>query len=233
MTYSAVVRDYIALVENFEATSESIRHLDDKEKERVRGELIAEATSHLARYAADDFEKLMVWHTDKLYRVLNAVPLLDGASFVFLRALGAAFGAAAKQRATAIAYLVDNGVPEDRLRGVHAAFSALGFVVASPELLAVALGEADGVAPDEVLGPRLETYRAEAIAVAGRVFASALADRRSCIWLSGACDEDDLRAVAGSLDGLPYVGVFRNDAPVDGTKVQVFRARGKSDPLAF
>ena len=227
------MREYFAIVESFETTADELRRASDAERTRAGAALAEEAARALARHRPDDLEKLMVWHTDKLYRVLNAVPLLDASSFVVLRALGSAFGAITKERGVAIAYVVDNGVPEDRLRGVHAAFSALGFMVASPELFAVKLGEADGVPSDQALGPMLGRYRVEAIMLARRLFDGALDDRRHCVWLSGECDADDLRAVARTLDRRPYVGVFRNDAPVDGTNVQIFRTRGKSEELAF
>jgi len=222
-----MARDYFALVEGFEATSAWFRSAAPADQQQAARSLEEEAIALLCN--APDFEKLAVWHVDKLYRLLNAVPFIDASSFVFLRAIGTAFAGIARARGVSIAYLVDNALPDDRLRGVSAAFGALGLRVASPELMAMKLSEADGPAA----GTTFDYYRTEATMLAMRVFGDAIAENAPIAWLSGTSDVDDLRRLASALDKRPYVGVFRNDAPAEGTTVQVFRAGGRSEPLAF
>jgi hypothetical protein len=214
--------DYFDLIERFVETTDALRALSDEDQKAAGAALMDRGLDLLLRVtdAPDKLEKLCVWHTDKLYRLLNEVEVLDGASFVFLRAVGAVFGVVTKQRGLSVAYLVDNEIPMDRLLGVDAAFRSLGFVVASPELSAVKLG----AGPDA----NLSELRDESIALARRLFDEALAARRHVVWLSGAVTLAELQDLARALDGAPYVGIFRNDVPKDGTTVQVFRSGGAS-----
>jgi hypothetical protein len=224
---------YFDLVEGFEATTAQIRSRGPAHDERAREEIAERAIATLVPLGAESFEKLMVWHTDKLYRLLNHVDILDQASFVFLSAIGAAFDVVARERGRAMAYLVDNAIPYDRMKGLQAAFRALRFVVASPELVAIELGKHDGLGEEEVLAKHFARYAEEASAVALQLVAKVVEERRHFIWLSGESSADVLRAVAANIAQLPYVGVFRNDAPVDGTEVQIFQAAGTSDALAL
>jgi hypothetical protein len=220
----AMNRDYFALVEGFDALTEEVRRAAASDHPRARDALIAEATTLLLAARADDFEKLAVWHTDKFYRLLNAVDILDAASFVVLSAVGAAFCTVARERGVSMAYLVDNVVtPIERLRGIEAAFRALQFLVASPELFAAKLAEHDGIPVDEAIGPRFSHFRGEAFMLAKRVVKQAVEERRHFMWLSGEASLDDLRVVREGLVNQPFVGVFRNDAPVDGTELQIFQ----------
>ena len=226
-------RDYFALVESFEAITADLRDLPATGHTAHAAALQLEATRLLRAFRPEDFEKLMIWHTDRHYRLVHEVSTLDSASFVFLRAVGAAFDAVARKRGRAMAYVADNQVPADRLAGLRAFFAAMGFVVASPELIAVALGEHDGVSEEDALGPRLSYYRSEAVAVASRVFTAALDAGRHVLWVSGAAELDELRHVVRAVEGRPYVGVFRNDAPVEGSEVNVFQSEGAHRPLPF
>ncbi|MGH7330542.1 MAG: hypothetical protein ACREJX_19510, partial [Polyangiaceae bacterium] len=130
----------------------------------------------------------------------------------------------AKVRGASIAYLVDNQIPTDRLLGVRAAFNALGFAVASPELFVEPLLEATP-------GASAENVFEEAIALAMRQVKTAVAERQHVLWVSGGADLGALQYVADMIANAPFVGVFRNDVPEDGTNVHVFRSGGKSAPL--
>lgn len=225
--------DWFTLIDSFEETTAALRAMPEADATKASQALMEQALDVLLRTADTPakMEKLCVWHTDRLYRLTNQVELLDAASFSFLRAVGAVFGVVTKQRKMSVAYLVDNDMPMDRLLGVRAAFNALGFVVASPELLAIELSKesaahASRADPDAAL-------REESLAVATRLFRETVAECKHVMWLSGTATTKDLVSLAAWLDDAPYVGVFRNDAPVDDTTVQLFRSAGRSDPLAF
>jgi len=89
------------------------------------------------------------------------------------------------------------------------------------------------VSEEDVLGPRFTYYRAEAVVVASRAFTAALDAGRHVLWVSGAAELDELRHVVHAVEGRPYVGVFRNDAPVEGSEVNVFQSGGVHRPLTF
>ncbi len=226
-------RDYFALVESFEAFTADLRDLPAAGHTAHAAALQLEATRLLRAFRPGDFENLMVWHTDRHYRLVHEVSMLDGASFVFLRAVGAAFDTVTRERGRAMAYVADNQVPPDRLAGLRAFFAAMGFMVASPELLAVQLGEHDGVSEEDALGPRFAYYRTEAVVVAKRVFEAGLDAGRHVLWVSGAAEVDELRHIVRAVEGRPYVGVFRNDVPVEGSEVNVFQSDGVHRPLTF
>ena len=225
-------KSYFALIDGFEATTERLRRANEVERVHATHALIEIALPLIAEHARIDFEKLAVWHADKAYRLVNAVDMLDAASFAFFRAVGSAFNAVAKQHGLSIAYLVDYAIdPAERLLGIAAAFNALGFMVASPEVFAIKLGEHDGISANEAIGARFPHYRAEAAGVAMQLFERAIEGEHHVLWLSGSCDLDELRHVARTLENAPFVGVFRNDTPVDGSEVQVFRSKGRSTQL--
>jgi hypothetical protein len=219
--------DYFALIESFSETTEALRAMPDAAQQAAGLELMEQAFEHFLRVTdtPEKLEKLCVWHADKLYRIMNAVDVLDTASFVFLRAVGSAFGVVLKQRKTSVAYLVDNEVPMDRLLGIRAAFKSLGFTVVSPELLIADL--AQGTDDD------LAALRTQAMLLARKQFRDAVSQQQHVLWLSGSATTEELTAMAHELDAAPYVGVFRNDVPADGTTVHVFRQGGRSVPLQF
>lgn len=221
----------LAVIEDYEGVAAQLRGHTAEEQATACRALGAQLLEALSRVS--DFEKLAVWLVDKLYRSLNDVEMADGASFAVLRTIGGAFREASRARGTSVAYLVDNGLPDDRLRLLDAAFNALGFVVASPEVLARRLAEADGIPADAELAAFFARYEVEAKVVASRLFAETVAQGGHVAWLSGAADAQDLGRLAATLEGTPFVGIFRNDAPVDGTTVQIFRAAGTSSPLDF
>ncbi|MEO7111947.1 MAG: hypothetical protein ABI183_16000 [Polyangiaceae bacterium] len=219
--------DYFSLVESYDEHHSIFSRLDAATKEEASKQLFALATRLLQRDTAtrETFEKIAVWHADKFYRLVNQLDILDGSSLLFLRSVGAAFDGIAKARGTSVAYLVDNQVPPDRLLGVRAAFWALGFVVASPELFVGTLLEATpGASPESVF--------VEAISLAMQQAQSAVAERKHVLWVSGGADLRALQYVADMMADAPFVGAFRNDVPEDGTNVHVFRSGGRSEPLA-
>jgi len=216
-TGNAPAKTWFELIEDFEPRTAKLRAMTKPEQERACEALTREASGLVSMVQPENFPKLMVWHADKLYRIVNAVSMLDGASLLFLGTIGRVFAGAAREHGRAIAYIVDNVVSEDRLRGIRAAFNAAGFVVASPELLAAELARADGRENVD-----LARYEIEAIGLALRVVEGAVADRHHCLWVSGMCDQDAIGAAIKHV-GDRYVGVFRNEAPVDGSSVDVFR----------
>jgi hypothetical protein len=220
--------DYCGLVEAYAPTVEHLSRLSAVEAEQASKEILELSLRLLDRDGGDTerLEKLAVWHADKFYRLINQVDALDASSLLFMRSVGAAFEAVTKARGLRVAYVVDNQVPMDRLLGLRAGFWALGFVVASPELLVEPLvAETPGARPEQVFG--------EAAAVASRQFRSAIGERRNVLWVSGGLSSGELQTLADMLRGEPYVGVFRNDAPSDGTQVQVFLAGGRSERLVL
>lgn len=77
----------------------------------------------------------------------------------------------------------------------------------------------------------LAAVRDESVMLAQRVFKEAVTGRAHVLWVSSGATFAELSALVTVLDDAPYVGVFRNDAPVDGSRVQIFRSGGQSVKL--
>lgn len=217
---------YFELVEGYVQAVELLASQSPADAERASREVLELSLGYLRRDGGtpERHEKIAVWHADKFYRLVNQVDELNASSLLFMRSVGAAFEAFCKERGLWVAYLVDNQAPMDRLVGLRAAFASLGFVVASPELFVEPLlAETPGAQPPGVVH--------EAIELAVQLFESAVDERRNVLWVSGEVPLEDLQYLAGELRGQPYVGVFRNDVPADGTEVQVFQGAGRTEAL--
>ena len=138
-----------------------------------------------------------------------------------LRAASAAEGAALTDSLERRAR--DLLAPLDHEMLAKALFNSLGFVVASPELLAQELAAHDGHVVNDVNGSHLPSYLAEATALATRLFEEALAKRLPVQWVSGATELETYVRLAQLLGGRPYLGIFRNQPPDLEQAVQLFQ----------
>jgi hypothetical protein len=226
------IKSFIQLAEDYERLSGELRRTaPGPARDKEVAELEALATRLIAPYDEAQIEKLAIWHADFFYRLFNRLSLLDDASFAFLRPVGAAVRKRLLRSGRAIVYLIDNRLPSSRMAAVGPYHNALGFVVASPEQLAMEIAAADGVAIEEADDPRLARFFAEGTAVAMQLAAQVIAEPASLLFLSGACDLDVYRRIAGRLRGTPLIGMFRNEAPVDGSPVVVFNSANGHEEL--
>jgi hypothetical protein len=222
---------YPELAERFEGLAAAVRALPPGGREAALAKLAGEARQSVATIERARLEELALWHTDFFYRTLNRVSFVDDASFAVAGALGSAVRSVLGDAGVGIAYLVDNALPHDRIVPAEPFFNSLGFVVASPELFAIKLAHHDGIVVQDALGDHLPRYAEEATMVAARLFDMAIAKGLPIAWLSGACDFEVYVHLAQRLERTSYVGVFRNEAPEEGSRVHVFRRGGKSVPI--
>jgi hypothetical protein len=221
---------YSDLVEDYERTTASLRLCAEAEQQHLLDDVRRNAEELVRATSGASLQRLAIWHVDYFYRLLHRVDSVDRASFLFVRAVGQPLNEALAMAGTAIAYLVDNEIPHDRLVPGARFFGAMGRMVASPELIAAELARADGVPVEDVTGPHLPAYLAEATVVALRLAERAITRRDSFLWISGSCSIDVYQALASRLDE-PYTGVFRNHPPEEGSTVQVFRGLGSALPI--
>jgi hypothetical protein len=180
--------------------------------------------------SGDQLDELAIWQIDHCYRLLHRLDFVDRASFLFAHAVVQPLNVALITEGKAIAYLVDNEIPHDRLVPGAKFFAAMGRVVASPELIAAEMARVDGLEVDDVLGAHLAKYLVEATSVALRLAERLIRNREPFLWISGNTPLDVYQAIASKLDDS-YLGVFRNQPPDDGTTVQVFRRLADSSPI--
>ena len=214
--YAGLAREYPQVTEALRtASAAGVAALTDSLERRARDLLAPLDHETLAKVAA--------WHTDHFYCLLHALSSLDRASLAFARAIGVALCAALTKAGVSVVSLVDNEIPHDRIVPLKALFNSLGFVVASPELLAQELAAHDGLVVNDVKGPHLPSYLAEATALATRLFEEALAKRMPVLWVSGSTELETYVRLARLLGEMPYIGIFRNQPPDLEQAVQLFQ----------
>jgi len=222
MTVPAITT-YAALANEYPRVTEALRAASATEAAALTGSLERRAGDLLAPLDHEILAEVAAWHTDHFYCLLHALSVLDQASLTFARAIGVALCAALAKAGVSVASLVDNAIPHDRIVPLRALFNSLSFVVASPELLAQELAVHDGLAVNDVNGPHLPSYLAEATALATRLFEEALAKRQPVLWVSGATELETYVRLARLLGGMPYIGIFRNQPPDLEQAVQLFQ----------
>jgi hypothetical protein len=154
MTVPAITT-YAALANEYPRVTEALRAASVTEAATLTDSLERRARDLLAPLDHEMLAKVAAWHTDHFYCLLHALSFLDRASLAFARAMGVALCAALTKAGVSVASLVDNQIPHDRIVPLKALFNSLGFVVASPELLAQELAAHDGLAVNDVNGPHL------------------------------------------------------------------------------
>jgi hypothetical protein len=222
---TAGITNFIQLAEDYERLSEEMRQIGPgPARDLEELELEALATRLIAPLDETKLEKLAIWHADHFYRLFNRVEMLDDASFAFLRPVGAAIRKRLLRSGRAVIYLIDNRLPPSRLVAAGPFHGALGFVFASPEQMAMQLAAADGVDIAEADDPRLARFLEEGAAVAAQLSAQVIAEPASLLFVSGECGLDVYQRIGGLLRGTPLIGLFRNEAPDDGSSIQVFNS---------
>lgn len=222
MTVPAITT-YAALANEYPRVTEALRAASATQAAALTDSLERRARDLLAPLDHEILAKVAAWHTDHFYCLLHALSSLDRASLAFARAIGGALCAALTKAGVSVASLVDNEIPHDRIVPLKALFNSLGFVVASPELLAQELAAHDGLVVNDVNGPHLPSYLAEATALATRLFEEALAKRQPVQWVSGATELETYVRLARLLREMPYIGIFRNQPPDLEQSVQLFQ----------
>jgi hypothetical protein len=215
-TYQELAKEYLPFTEALRAASPA-------ESAALVGELERKARELLLPLGREALAEVAVWHADHFYCLLHALSFVDDASFAFVHAVGTALCGVLARARVSVASLIDNQIPHDRLLPLNAFFGAMGFVVASPELLAKQLAEHDGVVVDDVNGAHLPRYLQEATLLAMRLFGEAVAERLPVLWASGVGELEAYVALARVLEGKPYVGMFRNQPPGLEQAVQSFQ----------
>lgn len=217
-------KSYVELVEDYDRITTSLRTGGDPAPIKQLAETLVGAVS------GDKLDELAIWQIDHAYRLLHRLYFVDRASFVYAQAVVQPLNVALLTEGKAIAYLVDNEIPSDRLVPGAKFFAAMGRVVASPELIAAEMARVDSVDVTDVMGAHLAKYLTEATAVALRLAERLIRNHEPFLWISGNTPLDVYQALATRLDDS-YVGVFRNQPPTDGTTVQVFRRGAESSPI--
>lgn len=214
---------YAALANEYPRLTDTLRGATATEVAALAEGLERRARDLLAPLDRETLGNVAAWHIDHFYCLLHALSFLDRASLTFARAVGAALRAALTNAGVSVASLVDNEIPHDRMVPLKALFNSLGFVVASPELLAQDLAKHDGLAVDDVNGPHLPSYLAEATGLAVRLFEETLAKRLPVLWASGSTELETYVRLARLLAEVPYIGIFRNQPPDLEQAVQLFQ----------
>jgi hypothetical protein len=163
---------------------------------------------------------------DDLYMYMNDTMLSNAAVYVYLDAFARTFTMTVAERGYVVEYIAENAFsgidflvigPFDWFSKV---FSAAGFVYICPQHLAFRLMQADGLAVSDY-EHSVGKYIAEARMLARRLVMECRSDKRHFVFLEADYEDDSLNYVLEGRGDSGVLSVFRNQAPLLGTEVDV------------
>ena len=181
---------------------------------------------YLGKFPDEQRGSLVVYILDNIYRGAANVQKIGPALHDYLSALGQTAMPFLTSAGTPFAYVIDNTFDNPvRLDAILALLRSFGFVVVSPEVIATTLKE-------ETTGLKVHPldlsdwpfYAREAWDVALEVVVRASSERRALVVLSMHLEPADLERVREVVSGAGYSILFRNEAPVTGSTVEIVSA---------
>lgn len=162
---------------------------------------------------------------DDLYKAASTTPAWDRALGLYLEASAGTLTTNLTAREFTVLYVVDNsfepGNMQRPLELFGPGFGCAGFVYACPQECSLRLMGRDGVPPRDQLG-QLNRYISEGRMVADRLVDSCMAARRHVVYLDTDADQGSLAPILARKDEPRVLTIFRNQAPVPDTNVEVF-----------
>ena len=171
-------------------------------------------------------EGAAVYILDNMYRGAASIQgRMDGALYSYVSALGKAVAPILSSSGAVYAYMLDNSFDNpDRFELILDLFRCFKLVVSCPEAIASDLIEHDTGTKVRPLGlsdwPR---YADEAWHVATALVRKAASERRPLFVFSVHFSESAYRQIRELLLEAGYTVVFRNEAPVTGSQIQIAR----------
>ncbi len=198
-----------------------------KLEERDRSTALATITSTVGQLVTgmppDVLRRFAVSMIDDLYKTANVLTRWNEVTAQYLGAVYLPVINALATNGYTLHYMADSTFPDGLQRpliGYPMIFPAAGFVYICPHAIAVDLAKHDSATvPQTVDGLRF--YIAEARYLAARLARAATERRRNLVYVEIDFVEgclDDVMSLGGA-NGV--VGLFRNEAPVAGSNVQV------------
>lgn len=196
-------------------------------KRRKRSEACRQITQEVTRAVLalpdDLLLQVSLSMVDNLYKYVNGRVEADEALFEYVEAFGRPFTAVVRQRGYVIQYVAENVFNQEFLMPgpldfFPSFFSSAGFVYICPQLLALELMRRDGVAEADY-SDSLAMYNAEARDVADQVLQTCRDESRHYLFVETDFQEGCLDAALQGRGAAGVISVFRQEAPVPGSKV--------------
>lgn len=182
----------------------------------------AEVTEHFRVLTDKQVLLATVAIADDLYRAASAIPCWDDSVSDYLECSASSFFSLLKKRGYRLEYVIDNGF-DDLQRPTQLFpewFRACGIVYICPQDAACRLMRADGVAVDAYPAALARTM-AEARDVGSQLARRCRQEARHFVYLETDCIEGSHVTALQDRGAPGTLSVFRREAPVPGSKVEV------------
>jgi hypothetical protein len=197
MMVMSAIDNIVDLVDNYDRFAELAPTATSEERDALCFFLEKRVPELLAKVPDDRVDQMRIYYADKYYRIFNRLEAFDSRLSPVLARIGIAFEDDTRRRARPIAYLVDNGLDRSRLPVLRPFFGPLGLSPVCPEAM-------DDTA---ILGPLLDEL---------------VTQRRNVLFVSANLDLEQWQAAARGFVDAGYLVTFRNDAPVDGSSIDIW-----------
>ena len=161
---------------------------------------------------------------DDLYKFLNEV-LVATTLFEYVDAFGRTFTDALRKRGYVIHFIVDNQFTRNDILFQGAfdlfkkVFNAAGFVYICPQLIGMQLMQADGINDDFLAS--MPRYINEARYLSDKLVTECQEEGLHYVFLETNFEDGVLDSAVKDMNKLGVLGIFRNEAPIAGSKIQV------------
>jgi hypothetical protein len=197
MMVMSTIDNIVDLVDNYDRFAELASTAASDERDALCFFLERRVPELLGRVPDDRVDQMRVYYADKYYRIFNRLESYDSRLSPILARIGIAFEDDTRRRGRPIAYLVDNGLDPSRLPVLRPFFGPLGLSVVCPEAME----------DTAIMGPFLDEL---------------VAQRRNVLFVSANLDLEQWTAAARGFVDAGYLVTFRNDAPIDGSSIDIW-----------
>ncbi len=214
-----------------DAGARRLSALDGAERHSALDDIGASVVRHVEAMADEVLAQACIPVIDDLYKAACAIDRWDVSLDEYLTASAGTFADLLQQRGLEIQYLVDNAW-EDMARPIElfpAWYGACGFVYVCPQILALELSRADGVAAETDPATTEAACMAEARVLATELVSRCHADVKHFIHLDTGWIEGSFDAALTKRGDAHVLTLLRNTAPSAGSTVAVWYPDGRGE----
>ena len=205
--------DIFELIDCFEENVALIRsHVSGKEQDLLFEQVKRSASYSLERYQESHMLSFATYYSDKFYRIVGRVSVLDETSLDYLKILGKVADEYFSKTPLKMIYFVDNHIPPDRLQGVKIFFSAMGWLVYCLEDTAERLANIDGSSIEQVLDEAV-------VAIFGPILQNVTKEKKHILAISHTMEPHHWKYLWELPEFASFHRLFRNQEPLDGSQI--------------
>jgi hypothetical protein len=199
--------------------------LSESKQKKAYDQIREAVNSQVQAYTDEQLLMAAVSLVDDLYKFLNDEVFVATTLFEYLEAFGRTFTDALRERGYVINYIVDNQFTRNDVLFQGAfdlfkkVFNAAGLVYICPQLIGMQLMQADGINDDFLTS--MPRYINEARYLSDKLVTECHEEGLHYVFLETNFEDGVLDAAVKDMNKPGVLGIFRNEAPIAGSKIQV------------